>query len=188
MTDIININLKLHDVVKKHDNASDAFFDLVEHCAQSTKTKAYAYFIGVTIMKACFSIKSIKLAMYQSALFDQYDDDPKVHKRAKRIVTKFEQTKCLDKFICDLVDTGVAVLMTETIVYLAHKCQKRSSKPYQVSVFVKGFGVSGDSTYDSPEQILEPTIIGAGIPHDAIYLPSDEYERIESEFNVDSYW
>lgn len=175
----------LLQIVGRHpEDPETAFGELREYGEQHQGTAAFAYFIGPTFMKKMFSTQQTNDAIHVFALFDQYSDDAKLAKRAKRFIAKYLKERKTDAFISDLVNNGMAMYRTDDLLFVAHHCQKSNSKPYQVSKFARGCGVAGDSTHTSPEQILESSVLGADIPYSAVYVAPSEYEQMEDLYQV----
>ncbi|MDF4421783.1 hypothetical protein P3447_09170 [Vibrio parahaemolyticus] len=177
----------INDIIANAQDADYAFSDLREYAINERGTGAFAYFLGLPLLKKRFTERESMDAIHTFAQFDQDDKDSRLAQRAKRFIEKFDNWRGEPQFIKDLIEHEIAVYKTDTMLFVAHKCQKPDSKRYQVSRFVKGMGVSGDSTHNTPEEILSCCVVGAGIPNSAEYVPHNDIFALEQEFQVDMY-
>ncbi|CAH1588772.1 hypothetical protein LCS82_08530 [Vibrio harveyi] len=180
-------NPKINAIMVNAKDADLAFGDLREYAEKYEGTGAFAYFLGPSLLGKRFDEPQVMDAIHSLAQFDQDDEDKRLATRAKRFIEKFNKWRSEDKFIADLLEYGLAAYRAGGVLHVAHKCQKTDAKPYQVSRFVVGQGVCGDTTYWKPEQIFEHGVCGAGIPNSAVYIPYDQIFDLEDEFKVDSY-
>ncbi|ENN6469950.1 hypothetical protein AB9X29_003751 [Vibrio vulnificus] len=187
MKTVYHHNSKINEIMVNAKDALFAFCDLREYSVEHEGTGAFAYFLGPSLLRQRFDESEVMDAIHTMAQFDLDDADERLATRAKRFIVKFNKWRSEDKFISDLLEYGLAAYRAGNVLHVAHKCQKTDEKPYQVSRFVVGQGVCGDSTYCKPEQIFEDGVCGAGIPNNAVYIPYDQIFELEDEFQVDSY-
>lgn len=176
----------INDIINNATDADDAFCELRHYAEIEKDDPALAYVIGPGLLKKKFSENSVMVAVHSIAQFDQYDEDKLLSDKAKSFIDKFTDWFAAPDFINDLIQYGIAIFKTDNMLHVAHKSTKENADrfPYQVSVFTKGMGVCGDSIHKSPEQILERGVTGAGISYSAEYVPFQDIESLESEFDV----
>ena len=141
------------------------------------------YLCAPLSLSVVYSSDDVEQGLLQFAYFDSENESSAVRAAAKSYLSDTTFCKSKAKFVSQVTVNGLSGFITnQDVLYVAHRCTKPDSKPWQVTVFAKGLGPISDSQFDSVEQIVTDGIVGAGIPSNAKYVPANELISMSSMY------